>query len=116
MANKLLQNWEYVHKLSNNGKLIWNISVMHGNNSCSRTTLHKWIEDMDYLAVDSYRQTLVEVARLYYEQNLTQTEIGRKLSLSRSTVSRMLQRARDTGIVTIRSTTMSCAIMLWKIH
>ena len=56
---------------------------------------------MDYLAIDSYRQSLVEVARLYYEQNLTQTEIGRKLSLSRSTVSRMLQRARDNGIVTI---------------
>ncbi|MCY3916829.1 MAG: sugar-binding transcriptional regulator [Chloroflexi bacterium] len=56
---------------------------------------------MDYPAEDSYRQTLVEVARLYYEQNLTQTEIGRKLSLSRSTVSRMLQRARDASIVTI---------------
>ena len=61
----------------------------------------RWIEDMDYYAEDSHRQTLVEVARLYYEQNLTQTEIGRKLSLSRSTVSRMLQRARDAGIVTI---------------
>ena len=56
---------------------------------------------MDYSALDSQRQTLVEVARLYYEQDLTQTEIGRKLSLSRSTVSRMLQRARDAGIVTI---------------
>ena len=52
-------------------------------------------------APDSQRQTLVEVARLYYEQDLTQSEIGRKLSLSRSTVSRMLQRARDAGIVSI---------------
>lgn len=56
---------------------------------------------MEYPAIDSRRQTLVEVARLYYEQDLTQTEIGRKLNLSRSTVSRMLQRARDAGIVTI---------------
>ena len=56
---------------------------------------------MEYPAVDGQRQTLVEVARLYYEQNLTQAEIGRQLSLSRSTVSRMLQRAREAGIVTI---------------
>ncbi len=47
------------------------------------------------------RDVLIEVARLYYEQRLTQTEIGRKYNLSRSTVSRMLQRARDLGIVTI---------------
>ncbi len=47
------------------------------------------------------RQTIIEISRLYYEQSLTQSEIGRRLSLSRSTVSRMLQRARDTGIVTI---------------
>lgn len=56
---------------------------------------------MENHAVDNQLQTLVEVARLYYEQELTQTEIGRRLSLSRSTVSRMLQRARDAGIVTI---------------
>ena len=56
---------------------------------------------MDYPVADSHQQTLVEVARLYYEQELTQSEIGRRLSLSRSTVSRMLQRARDAGIVTI---------------
>ncbi|MEL6272011.1 MAG: sugar-binding transcriptional regulator, partial [Chloroflexota bacterium] len=40
-------------------------------------------------------------ARMYYEQNLTQTEIGRRLNTSRSTVSRLLQEARDTGIVQI---------------
>ena len=50
---------------------------------------------------DGPRQTLIEVSRLYYEMELTQTEIGRRLSLSRSTVSRLLKRARDTGIVTI---------------
>ena len=52
-------------------------------------------------AYDNQRQNLIEVARLYYEQELTQTEIGRQLNLSRSTVSRMLRRARDAGIVTI---------------
>ena len=50
---------------------------------------------------DEPRRTLIEVSRLYYEQELTQTEIGRRLNLSRSTISRLLRRARDAGIVTI---------------
>ena len=50
---------------------------------------------------DESRSLLIEVARLYYEQQLTQTEIGRHIDMSRSTVSRMLQEARDMGIVTI---------------
>ena len=52
-------------------------------------------------AEEPERQTLIEVSRLYYEQSLTQSEIGRQLSLSRSTVSRLLRRARDSGVVTI---------------
>jgi len=56
---------------------------------------------MELPDADGPRQTLIEVSRLYYEMEMTQTDIGRRLSLSRSTVSRMLQRARDTGIVTI---------------
>lgn len=60
-----------------------------------------WMTDMAFSDSDNLRQTLEEVARLYYEQSQTQTVIGRKMSLSRSTVSRMLQRARAAGIVTI---------------
>ena len=44
---------------------------------------------------------LVEVAKLYYEEGLTQLEIGRQLQSSRSTVSRLLKEARDKGVVTI---------------
>ncbi len=47
-------------------------------------------------------QLLIQAARLYYEQNLTQADIGRHLNISRSTVSRLLQSARDTGVVTIQ--------------
>jgi DNA-binding transcriptional regulator LsrR (DeoR family) len=47
------------------------------------------------------RGILIEVAKLYYEQQLTQAEIGRQLNTSRSTVSRLLQEARDTGVVRI---------------
>ncbi len=50
---------------------------------------------------DNERGLLIDVARLYYEQQLTQSEIGRRLNTSRSTVSRLLQEARDTGVVQI---------------
>ena len=46
-------------------------------------------------------ETMVRVARLYYEQDLNQAQIARQLNTSRSTVSRLLQRAREEGIVQI---------------
>jgi DNA-binding transcriptional regulator LsrR (DeoR family) len=42
---------------------------------------------------------ITAVARLYYEQGLGQIEIAGRLSLSQSTVSRLLKRARDEKIV-----------------
>lgn len=42
---------------------------------------------------------LVRVARLYYEQAKTQTEIAEQLDLSQATVSRLLKRAKQTQIV-----------------
>lgn len=50
---------------------------------------------------------LVQASRLYYEQNMTQAEIGRRLNTSRSTVSRLLQEARDTGVVRVVINTIS---------
>jgi deoxyribonucleoside regulator len=44
---------------------------------------------------------LVEVARMYYEQDLTQSEIAKALRVSRPLVGRMLSRARELGIVNI---------------
>ena len=46
-------------------------------------------------------EQLVQVARQYYEESLTQDEIARKLGTSRSTISRMLLEAREVGIVEI---------------
>lgn len=46
-------------------------------------------------------QRLVEVARLYYEQNLTQNEIAQRMNISRPLVSRMLSEAKAEGIVYI---------------
>ena len=44
---------------------------------------------------------LSKVSKLYYEQGLTQQEAADRLCLSRSKVSRLLQQARDVGIVQI---------------
>jgi len=44
---------------------------------------------------------LTRVASLYYEENLTQAEIARRIGTSRSTVSRLLQEAREAGWVEI---------------
>ncbi|MDL2272638.1 hypothetical protein LJC23_06370 [Desulfovibrio sp. OttesenSCG-928-I05] len=45
---------------------------------------------------------LEQVARLYYEENKNQHEIAAALGVSRPLISRMLQEARDAGIVSIR--------------
>ena len=45
---------------------------------------------------------LVRVSRMYYEQGLTQQEIARTTRLSRPTISRLLDRAKRSGIVEIR--------------
>lgn len=53
------------------------------------------IEDNNHIAI------IVEAARLYYEHNFSQLQIAGKLGISRPGVSRLLQRARDEGIVRI---------------
>jgi DNA-binding transcriptional regulator LsrR (DeoR family) len=44
---------------------------------------------------------LAKVARLYYEQDMTQAEISQRLHLSRQRVQRLLSHARQEGIVSI---------------
>ncbi|PKO16307.1 MAG: hypothetical protein CVU39_08055 [Chloroflexi bacterium HGW-Chloroflexi-10] len=52
------------------------------------------------LTDDEYR-LCVRVALLYYENNLTQNEIGEMLGYSRVKINRVLRQARDAGIVEI---------------
>lgn len=47
---------------------------------------------------------LVAAAVMYYERNLSQQAIARRLGVSRSTVSRLLGRARELGVVWIQVT------------
>jgi DNA-binding transcriptional regulator LsrR (DeoR family) len=51
---------------------------------------------------NSEDEQLAELARLYYEEGLTQSQIGRQLGVSHSTVSRLLRDVRARGIVEIR--------------
>lgn len=44
---------------------------------------------------------LAQAARLYYEQHKTQSEIGQLLGASHATISRLLDEAREAGIVEI---------------
>jgi DNA-binding transcriptional regulator LsrR (DeoR family) len=44
---------------------------------------------------------LYRIARAYYENDLTQEQIGKRFGLSRIKVSRLLRRAREEGIVQI---------------
>jgi DNA-binding transcriptional regulator LsrR (DeoR family) len=44
---------------------------------------------------------LFKLAQAYYEDGLTQEEIGRRMGLSRIKVSRLLRRARERGVVRI---------------
>src|ERR1700688_3594952 len=46
-------------------------------------------------------ELLLWVAWFYYKDELTQDEIAKRLSVSRASVGRMLDRARRVGLVTI---------------
>ncbi|MGA9532865.1 MAG: sugar-binding domain-containing protein [Anaerolineales bacterium] len=47
-------------------------------------------------------EEVVNVARLYYYQNMTTSAIAKEMNVSRSTISRMLSFARSEGLVEIR--------------
>lgn len=47
------------------------------------------------------RKLLVTIAQMYYEDNMTQSEIAQRLGIYRTTISRLLKRVREEGIVKI---------------
>jgi DNA-binding transcriptional regulator LsrR (DeoR family) len=52
-------------------------------------------------ADQEFKRLLYKVAKAYYEDDLTQQQIGQRFGLSRIKVSRLLTRAREEGIVQI---------------
>ncbi len=53
-------------------------------------------------SAESVQATLVQVARLYYDENLSQRQIADRLGVSRSLIALYLQQAREAGIVRIQ--------------
>lgn len=47
------------------------------------------------------KRMMAQISRMYYEDNLTQQQIGQQMNLSRMKVSRLLQKAKDEGVVKI---------------
>ncbi|WNS42435.1 sugar-binding transcriptional regulator [Paenibacillus sp. MMS20-IR301] len=47
------------------------------------------------------RKLLIKIAEMYYEQDMTQSEISKELGIYRTTISRLLKRVRQEGIVSI---------------
>ncbi|MCK5736731.1 MAG: hypothetical protein KAH21_09645, partial [Spirochaetaceae bacterium] len=54
------------------------------------------------LAIKKDRNTLIDIARKYYIDGLSQQEIARKFKISRPSVSNLLKQCRDEKIVEIR--------------
>jgi len=54
------------------------------------------------MACDKRIKLLVKIAQLYYEEGRTQEEIGKIFGISRFKVLRLLQEAREEGIVSIK--------------
>ncbi|MGG3325939.1 MarR family transcriptional regulator, partial [Bacillus velezensis] len=48
------------------------------------------------------QQLSIEAAKLYYQSDYSQQQIAERLNLSRPTVSRLLQYAKEKGYVQIR--------------
>jgi len=51
------------------------------------------------MRVSDHQRLLVKIAKLYYEQEETQSQISKRLRLSRQKVQRLLKEARQEGIV-----------------
>lgn len=47
------------------------------------------------------KKLLIKIAQMYYEQDMTQSQISKELNIYRTTISRMLKKVREEGIVKI---------------
>lgn len=59
---------------------------------------------MGTTAAENDNELLLKIAWLYYVQGMTQGQIAHRVALSRPTIVRMLQQAREEGLVEIRIT------------
>lgn len=88
------------------GGIIFANTFVANNRMTSQTLNHhstvKWKRFTRSVEKQSLRETLVQVARLYYQENLSQREIAVRLGVSRSLIAHYLRQAREAGIVRIQ--------------
>ena len=53
------------------------------------------------MRISEDRRKLLKIVTLYYDSGLTQAEIARKMKISRPVISKMLQQAKEEGIVKV---------------
>ena len=63
---------------------------------------------------DSDYALLTEIAVAYYDQEQTQEEIAKRFGISRMKVGRLLKKARQEGIVEIRSSAPRLSSSLFR--
>lgn len=56
----------------------------------------------DLMNKNKDNRLLIRIAHMYYDENKTQQEIADRLGISRPSISRLLQKAREEGIVEIK--------------
>ena len=60
------------------------------------------VETGEWSYADADEETLTRIAWYYYNDGLTQNEIGERLNMSRIKVSRLLESGRRSGIIQVR--------------
>jgi len=66
-----------------------------------RTPAHDHDNQLRGLSAEQREQLMIQAAKLYYDLDRTQIEIGRTLGLNRFQIARLLKDARETGLVRI---------------
>lgn len=61
-----------------------------------------YVQGADPVGSKDDRKLMIKIAQMYYEQNMTQSQIAEELDIYRTTISRLLKNAREDGIVTIK--------------
>lgn len=67
-----------------------------------RLLLEQMFKKGKKMMADNEKRILTKIAHMYYDENMTQQEIANKFGVSRPSVSRLLQKARQEGIVEIK--------------
>lgn len=102
---------EFYNKNRYREQLLWMEKTVTGRDLLLQKIRGRWVLRK---VVDDPR-LMIKVCDLYYNQNISQQQIGKTLNLSRPTVSRILSLAREEGIVKISISNLD-AVEHWELE